>query len=155
MRFNYDYYSTPGDYDVHVYNEEIGSAFGATFEPNFENYGGTQYESVFRQAALKLSVPTYTSMDEQCADVYLGRSRVHYWNEDYSDDDPEGFDWEIRPDLVSNYYTELTRKNSRSTGRVLVSYTNSKGKNVVELYNYFDTPSEIMKMDYIHLQAEL
>ncbi|MDZ7740662.1 MAG: hypothetical protein U5Q03_02640 [Bacteroidota bacterium] len=83
-------------------------------------------------------------MDEQCADVYLNRSRIHYWNEDYDEDDPEGYDWEIRPDLVSNYYPELDN-TKRSTGRVLVSYKKN-GKKVTETYNYFDTPSDVMKM---------
>lgn len=137
----FNYIVDPLEPDNRVYNQEIGSVFGATNEPRYNNYDGSPYDTIFHEF-VPAGMYTYTEMDLQCAQVYLNRSRIHYWNEVYDEEDLYGYDWEIRPDLVTDYYPF---GKTSSPGRVLVSYE-KKGKQFTEEYNYFETPVDVMKM---------
>ncbi|MDZ7740655.1 MAG: hypothetical protein U5Q03_02605 [Bacteroidota bacterium] len=143
IKFHYNY--DPEEPDNHVYNEEDRFRFWCLKRTVLSQIMVVQNMIQYFINQHRISpVNTYTLMDEQCADLMLNRSRIHYWNEDYDEDDPEGYDWEIRPDLVSNYYPE-GGKSDKSKWRFHVQYEKD-GEKVTETYNYFDTPSDVMKM---------
>jgi len=123
--------------DNNVFNQEIGSCFGSVNEPDRID---SLYNSVFTDPTPE---NTYTPDDYDCETVYLARSKVHYRNLYYSASDPEGWDWELRPDLVNYYYSPSTT-NSRIFEFVLFGENGS----VIEkgAYPLDDVPSRVMKM---------
>lgn len=129
--------SVPGANNA-VFNQELGSAFGAYREPP----QNPNYLSVFTDPAC---CNTYTSYDYSCATVYLNRSKVHYQNLNYALTDPEGYDWEIRPDSVLLSFPG-GKTNSEPEGRTFrVKRVLENGKMESEVYEYGKVPSTVMK----------
>jgi hypothetical protein len=82
-----------------VFNQELGSCFGAVREPAQSD----DYVSVFTDPSF---VNTYTQDDYDSAKIMLDRLRVHYRNLTYDVNEPEGWDWEMRPDEVEFWYSD-------------------------------------------------
>jgi hypothetical protein len=120
----------PTEPDNWVYNQELGTLFGATQEPTSVQPD----ETVFADPTLE---NTYTPYDYECAEIYLDRSRIHYWNQSASGLD--AYDWEIRPDLVSNYYG--TKK--KSPQKVIHYIFNEDGSRDTFTYKYDEVPEDV------------
>ena len=121
-----------------VLNQELGSVMGAITEPPSSN----NYESVFTESGTS---PNYTEDDYNCADIYLNRSLLHFRNLDYNWDDPEGWDWEQRPDIVDEWFGE---DSSPSKGKRIfhIREFDINGVTTKDIfYDYEDIPSEVMK----------
>lgn len=131
----YKDYVHPTEPDNHVYNQELGTCFGGVQELS----ASPTYESVFVPGI----VPTYTPDDLNCSDVRLTRTPIHYWNQDYTITDPEGFDWEPHPDIVSQYFG--TDKSSKFEREFIVRRWDYDGSSTTERYTMKTIPSKIMK----------
>jgi hypothetical protein len=124
-----------GGPDNDVFNQEIGTCFGAVFEPPLSS----NYVSVFTDPAMS---NTYTEDDLNCQYVRMHRSKVHYLNKSYDYfNDPEAWDWEMRPDEVEFWYS--SKKNSAKTFTYKVF--NFDGSIESHIYTYDNVPLEIMK----------
>lgn len=118
-------------------NQELGSVMGAITEPpQSENY-----TSVFADPPNSY---TYTNDDYTCAHIYLSRSLLHYQNLDgYEWGDPEGWDWEQRPDIVDQWYSDTTWKANRTFH---VREFDEHGNITKDIfYKQHQVPSKIMK----------
>ncbi len=124
--------------DVSVFNQELGSCFGAVLEPD----QSSNYQSVFCDPP---NGNTYTQDDYDCATVMLDRARVHYRNLSYDASDPQGWDWEMRPDEVQIWYPGTSKKQNQQT--FVITVYGEKGE-VIEhgAYPLNDVPSRVMKM---------
>ncbi|MDZ7776147.1 MAG: hypothetical protein U5L09_11380 [Bacteroidales bacterium] len=127
----------PTNPDNYLYNQELGSAFGATFEPDMVDAA----ETVFLTTG---NTPTYTEHDYDGADVYLNRSLVHYRNYDFDMDDPEGWDWELHPDEVKNYYPTL-QGNAPEPTHFIMGITQPNGQIKETTYEYDKVPERVKK----------
>ncbi len=127
-------YVDPVNADNKVYNQELGTCFGATGDdPNV-----SPNNSVFTDPTY---VDTYTINDNNCADIMLDRSRIHYKNNGYTGEN--SYDWEIRPDLVSNYYP-----GGKDNGKRILTFFLFKedGTRLSTTYDMDKVPEEIKKM---------
>jgi len=121
--------------DTTVLNQELGSCFGAVTEPA----QSSTYDSVFTDPT---SENTYTQDDYDCSIVMLDRARVHYRNISYALSDPEGFDWEMRPDEVLIWYPGTSKKSSKTY--VFTRYTQN-GEIISKTYKEGEVPLFVMK----------
>jgi len=132
--------------DNTVFNQELGTGFGCVTEPAVSS----NYESVFTQPC---PFDTYTQDDYDCATVMLNRARVHYMNLSFEITDPEGYDWEMRPDEVQTWYPGT----SKSTGSQTLVYKviGFNGEIIEEgSYSLDEVPSRVMKMAKIIFTPE-
>jgi len=129
-------YVDPNTPDSPVYNQELGTCFGAVREPE----QSSTYDSVFTDPP---DSATYTSDDLNASNVRLTRTPIHYWNQEYAEDDPEGFDWEARPDVVEQYFGSGDSKKKNK--QFIVRYYGYDGSTSTFEYDYDKVPSSVMK----------
>lgn len=118
--------------DNGVFNQEIGSCFGSVSEPPTTE----TYVSVFTDPNGSM---TYSEDDLNAQSVYFDRGLIHYRNLSYDKEDPEGWDWELHPNLVDDYY---------NTGREWLEYIVYGEAGEVkrrDIYLMDDVPLDVMK----------
>ena len=121
-----------------VYNQELGSSMGVPIEPPYT----TSFISVFQDPLMS---PVYTPYDFSGSTVRLGRAKVHYQNSTYGTTDPEGYDWDMRPDLVAQWYLMTRNINNTEKRTFRVKIINFDGTVESISYNYDDIPASVMK----------
>ena len=127
----------PNDPDNSVYNQELGSCFGAVNEPA----QSSTYTSVFTDPA---GWETYTPDDLNSSNVRLTRTPIHYLNQDYANDNPEGWDWEAHPETVEQYFGP-GKKQIENNIEYIVRYYDYDGSISQFKYTPKTIPSSVMK----------
>jgi len=125
--------------DNFLYNQEIGTCFGAVTEPY-----NLHQPSVFAEP---YTSETYSEGDLENAKVYLTRSRIHYRNgpQIQSTDTQlplEDQDYEARPDIVEIYYGE----NSLKSASLDKTFVYKDGDGVTHSYDYYEVPEDVKAM---------
>lgn len=129
-----------------VFNQELGSGFGARLEPP----QSPNYVSVFTDPT---SANTYTPYDYSCSNVRLTRSKIHYKVLSYGTN-PEGFDWEVRPDSVAMWYPTDAPKINLGGQKFWVKRIADDGSTKTEIYDYDKVPSSVMKQFHLIFRKE-
>lgn len=120
-------------------SQEFGSVMGAKLEPP----QSPNYSSVFCDPPNSNS---FTEDDYMAAHIYLSRSLMHAYNAEFEFPDPEGYDWELRPDIVKQYYPDTGNYSKMDLSLVMKTYTKN-GEIKIISYDYDSIPSSIMKQD--------
>jgi len=123
--------------DVSTFNQELGSCFGAAFEPAWDPQ---YYLTVFSAPP---SSNTYTEDDLKIISVYLGRSKIHYANLSLDFNDLNSKDWEARPDIVEEWYTPENKVVN--THMEIIEYGFEGEVLNRTIYAYNEIPSTIMR----------
>jgi hypothetical protein len=141
----YKWYIEPNNPDNVVYNQELGTCFGAIHEPP----QSPNYSSVFTDPS---SANTYTPYDFNAQHIRLSRSMIHYRNFSYIPGDSEGLDWDAHPSIVDQWYNQPSSKENTFLDYKVLDFDGS----VIEKgsYKYSEIPSRIMELSPALFTAE-
>jgi hypothetical protein len=131
--------------DNAVFNQELGSCFGAVLEPP----QSPNYISVFTDPPTSNQ---YTSYDFEMAKLYLDRNKIHYRNLTYDLSNSDGWDWEARPDIVEEWYTPTAQVVN--THMEIIVYGLEGEVTERTIYAYDSIPSEVMGRNPMLFNAE-
>jgi len=120
-----------------VFNQELGSAFGAQEEPP----QSSNYDSVFTDPG---GSAIYTPYDYSCSIVRLTRSKIHYRLLSYGTN-PDGYDWEVRPDSVAMWYPTTLKQIQLGGQKFWTKVIYEDGSTETKVYDYDKVPSSVMK----------
>jgi len=120
-----------------VFNQELGSAFGAQEEPP----QSSNYVSVFTDPG---GSAIYTPYDYSCSIVRLTRSKIHYRLLSYGTN-PDGYDWEVRPDSVAMWYPTTLKQIQLGGQKFWTKVIYEDGSTETKVYDYDKVPSSVMK----------
>ncbi|MCF8233805.1 MAG: hypothetical protein K9G67_03230 [Bacteroidales bacterium] len=139
---------TWGNNNNAIMNQELGTGMGAVMEPDPWDYFGLPsptYETVFSVPPYPMgnSLLGYTGDDHNCSTVRTTREKVHLQNLDFAYGDPDGLDWELRPDLVE-YYTNI----ENWSGKRQLTYEVLREDGTIEkfVYDYDKVPDSVKRI---------